>query len=382
MNTNLLGQPIGGYPAYTLSLQQKRQATLLYHWMSLDYLKGLLAMIDALIQGADVHLELAKRQGRDALIANPRWGVRDTSANWSTHVYPALEDFKKSTLRLIAWRASEAYCGTGANQCGHMISEFSSMWMTPEEEAQFNQQWEAVYNYASQIDAAAGAGGSRRLNDFHMVVNWQENADKFRRLPGFRVRTDVEGISGKKPPRTGVYLAQDAPNATLQFAWTGNDDGVLGNAIVFNDVGQRLLAAVGRDNLWIDDTNLIPAAIREMERNPKLDTGMVELAEVRAHPTLARSAMAFAAFTKRPCKWYFVEPINGEFDDEAELKAAPSPVSPVRLRCEAGQPCPKTGFWFTPARAGSRQRFEAGQVMREVGGDYGTTIWQWDDVQG
>jgi len=53
-----------------------------------------------------------------------------------------------------------------------------------------------------------------------------------------------------------------------------------------------------------------------------------------------------------------------------------------RLRCEAGQPCPRTGFWFTPARAGSRQRFEAGQVMPEVGGDYGTTIWQWDDQQG
>lgn len=54
----------------------------------------------------------------------------------------------------------------------------------------------------------------------------------------------------------------------------------------------------------------------------------------------------------------------------------------MRLRCEAGQPCPKTGFWFTPARAGSRQRFEVGQVMPEVGGDYGATIWQWDDQQG
>ncbi|MCA6215115.1 hypothetical protein KGA65_01050 [Ideonella sp. B7] len=57
-------------------------------------------------------------------------------------------------------------------------------------------------------------------------------------------------------------------------------------------------------------------------------------------------------------------------------------VAPQNLRCEANHPCPKTGFWFTPARAGSRQRFEAGQVMPEVGGDYGATIWQWDDEQG
>jgi len=54
----------------------------------------------------------------------------------------------------------------------------------------------------------------------------------------------------------------------------------------------------------------------------------------------------------------------------------------IRLRCEAGHPCPQTGFWFTPARAGSRQRFEVGQLMPEVGGDYGATIWQWDDTQG
>lgn len=56
-------------------------------------------------------------------------------------------------------------------------------------------------------------------------------------------------------------------------------------------------------------------------------------------------------------------------------------TSGERLRCEAGQPCPKAGFWFTPARAGSRQCFEAGQAMPEVGGDYGATLWQWDELQ-
>jgi len=56
-------------------------------------------------------------------------------------------------------------------------------------------------------------------------------------------------------------------------------------------------------------------------------------------------------------------------------------VAPQNLRCEVNHPCPKAGFWFTPARAGSRQRFEAGQVMPEVGGDYGAIPWQWDEVQ-
>lgn len=49
-----------------------------------------------------------------------------------------------------------------------------------------------------------------------------------------------------------------------------------------------------------------------------------------------------------------------------------------RGRCEAGQPCPQAGFWFTPAKVGSRHHFKAGEVMPQVGGDYGATIWQWD----
>ena len=51
------------------------------------------------------------------------------------------------------------------------------------------------------------------------------------------------------------------------------------------------------------------------------------------------------------------------------------------LRCLATQPCPRSGHWFTPARVGSRRRFVQGEMMPEVGGDYGVTIWQWDAQQ-
>ena len=50
-------------------------------------------------------------------------------------------------------------------------------------------------------------------------------------------------------------------------------------------------------------------------------------------------------------------------------------------RCEGGQPCPRAGWWHTPAREGSRQRFEAGTIMPKYASDYGTTIWQWDSNQ-
>ena len=51
------------------------------------------------------------------------------------------------------------------------------------------------------------------------------------------------------------------------------------------------------------------------------------------------------------------------------------------LRCEAGQPCPREGWWFTPAKAGSRHHFQQGEVMPALSTDYGATIWQWDERQ-
>lgn len=53
----------------------------------------------------------------------------------------------------------------------------------------------------------------------------------------------------------------------------------------------------------------------------------------------------------------------------------------THLRCLGGQRCPKAGFWFTPARQDSRSEFTLAEVMPEVGGDYGSTIWQWDEQQ-
>ena len=43
--------------------------------------------------------------------------------------------------------------------------------------------------------------------------------------------------------------------------------------------------------------------------------------------------------------------------------------------------CPRSGFWFTAAQAGSRRYFKAQETMPSVGGDYGSTLWQWDRNQ-
>jgi hypothetical protein len=69
-----------------------------------------------------------------------------------------------------------------------------------------------------------------------------------------------------------------------------------------------------------------------------------------------------------------------EVDDEDTVYAAAA-VDVGVSRAEAGQPCPRDGYWFTPARTQSRRHFTAGEIMPGVGGDYGITIWQWDKQQ-
>ena len=75
--------------------------------------------------------------------------------------------------------------------------------------------------------------------------------------------------------------------------------------------------------------------------------------------------------------------------DYARSHPAATPSNPTtdaggarsRPGVHAGQACPETGFWFTPAKANSRRHFSAGEVMPDVGGDYGATIWQWSPQQ-
>lgn len=51
-------------------------------------------------------------------------------------------------------------------------------------------------------------------------------------------------------------------------------------------------------------------------------------------------------------------------------------------RVEGGRPCPRTGYWESPARAGSRRMFSLGEIMPVfTEADFGLTIWHWSPDQ-
>ncbi|MBV1808410.1 PoNe immunity protein domain-containing protein [Pseudomonas viridiflava] len=47
-------------------------------------------------------------------------------------------------------------------------------------------------------------------------------------------------------------------------------------------------------------------------------------------------------------------------------------------RVVAGDPCTKTGYWFTPAQADSRRHFQQGEIMPSISDStWGDTLWYW-----
>jgi hypothetical protein len=224
---------------------------------------------------------------------------------------------------------------------------------------------------------------THRWTDSGFSDRWAEQSHLFAKVPKFRVRTDVEAESGKIPVRTGVYVPQNDPYGSLQFAWTGNSDGRLFDCSTFNELGLQALNTVGRDALWTDDPRLLPIV-----KQPKYLAGFKELDWFKEpnflnDPTRPQLYISSEGIFTRPCKWYFVEMVNGEYEDLAELEAQENTTTTgqERIRAEAGLPCPREGYYFTPARIGSRRFFKQGEIMPEVGGDYGATIWQWDGQQ-
>ncbi|HEY0064189.1 MAG TPA: hypothetical protein VGC21_18885 [Telluria sp.] len=362
---------------FQLTLWQKKQAALLYYFASPDYLKGLQQRTNDLIAFVDPTLDLAKVQQRDTLLIDKQWGSRNTSQNWANNAWPYLADFQMEVARAIANRSFEIYSVTGVDNCARGMSEYSMQWTTPTEQDRFDAMFEELSLYAMEIDETMDkTEPASKWNDFRLTITWLEFRKRLPRLPKFRVRTDIEGETPRVPPKTGVYVPQDDPYGSLQFAWSGGTGGVLRECPTFNDVGLDALRAVGHRDLWIDEKKMYRFATSD--KYISLFRKEVIWDSV-PKPILAPSAVGRTAFTSRPCKWYYVEMIDGEFEDIDDSLTPGLPDK--RLRVEGGNPCPEAGYYFTPANQNSRRYFNRDEIMPDLGGNSWQTIWQWDEQQ-
>lgn len=358
-----------------LSLWQKKQATLLYHYASLEYLKPLHGMVNDVIKGIDITLQLASDEGRDHLVLGELgWEARDTSANWSTYGFPALLDLQKSVARQIAHIAFEAYGITGVNNCSRTLRELSMMWSTPGEEDRFEKQMEALGSYAAPINTTLSRAPG--WSDVLFYVYWEEIKADFPHIPQFRLRQDVLGESDKKPPRTGVYAPIGDPYGSLQFAWTGDNYGELCDCTTFNQMGLDAVHAVGIENLWNNSPELLSFLMQSSYR----DAYEKECHKCNFDPADPESATAYLsgdAFVDLPRKWVYVEMLPDAFEDlpSEEVKTT-QPTD--RLRAEPNDLVPKTGWWHSQAKPNGQYLhwFEAGQRFPDWHStNYGSVIW-------
>lgn len=103
-------------------------------------------------------------------------------------------------------------------------------------------------------------------------------------------------------------------------------------------------------------------------------------------PYMTAYMMDFSFPEPELADWDFFVALKGSFDYMRENAhkhhGAASPGDPSISRVEAGKPASRSGWWFTPAKQGSRRYFKQGDVLPEIeGSTYGATFWQWSPDQ-
>lgn len=87
--------------------------------------------------------------------------------------------------------------------------------------------------------------------------------------------------------------------------------------------------------------------------------------------------------SREPTQWVLVERVPGEFVDDPLANLLQDAAASLRVgRVPAGASCPQSGWWYTPAKLGSRRYFRQGEVFPRIeDSDYGDTFWLWSQDQ-
>lgn len=264
------------------------------------------------------------------------------------------------------------------------------MWATQEQEDEFKQCFDDVFQYAIKVDSCVRRPCAS-MQEVQHASGWRAVEHLFPRLPKLVVREDIVGRSGEVPPKTGVYVPQKDYFGVCQFGWTGSylperKEGYLDNANLLNDLGRNAANAIGHKHLWAEDLRLVEYLKKSKyasdyssyvnERKKRRPKASVD------DPIEAVIYVSEFGTESKPVDWYYVELIEGEYDDDPD--ADPTVItesSASHNRVEANHVCPRSGWWVCPAKSNSRRYFEQGAVMPSLGSDYGLTIWQYDTDQ-
>ncbi|MFV5191991.1 MULTISPECIES: hypothetical protein [Acinetobacter] len=358
---------------------QKQSVALIYYVTSRSYLEMLLTKLDDLIQYTGGVIDLADQQYRDRVLLQEGWEMGDTSANWSTYAYPSLLDFRLGLIRIIEQTKQEKYGWTPAYNTARMLGEFQPNWMSEEEETDFKMRFDELYRLCSYYDSCVKPPRSWSLYSLFEVIKELEIFDH--KVPKFTIRTDIRVNSGELISKTGVYIPVGDQYGVPQFAWTYQESdtferGWLEKCRTINALGKQLFSKFNEYTAWTPSEELRTFAIENIKKK-KIDDdfGYVKL-NYDSQLRLAPELIANNVFSKADCSWYFVELVEGEFEDiggeEIDVFATPD------LKVIGGELCPRTGYWILSSQKEKRLYFTKGTLIPKYNKDWGEEYWIFD----
>lgn len=255
-----------------------------------------------------------------------------------------LGEMEKSEASYTNARAMLAYgeytqmrrwCG-GLMNIPRGFAESSMDWLPMEQQDHFKEKLNNAYGIASAyVDATVMSGrhfcdpeGDWRADKDYgfpssdIALYWEDFEQGLAELPEYAPDTSLSCTTGQSVPWTGVWIPAEGPGtASLAFCCQGQ---------------------------------IMQSAYEVFFTKEHPDFEQTRPVDVTWHPFRPTGRML---------------PLGGD-----------KTADPLRI--PAGQSASQSGYWYTPAKQGSRRHFKRGDVFPEIeGSNYGATFWQWSPNQ-
>jgi hypothetical protein len=307
---------------------------LLERYSSLDYFGQMRDAFEACVKAAENALgEFMKHLPPDyrSLPLN-----QQPDAVWGERVIPNLQ-WTLAGLNdgyIVLSHGDADALGTAGNvqtAFSSIIRDYTSDWMPQPYQDEFEKFWRKAAKPKSNIFHTQQGNWEIGSLSYDYHERDRGPLDAPLSWPIYRLNHAVTVETNDKVPQNGVYLP-DAPNSAAQFLIKGYE-------------------------AWRAYVQPTPDELDEWGGYFK-------------NPTI-----------RQACTWTLVERVADSGGGTGCGPQGGTGGVTRRPNVPAGQPCPEAGWWFTPAKTGSRRYFKQGETMPSVGGDYGLTFWQWSPDQ-
>lgn len=214
----------------------------------------------------------------------------------------------------------------------------------------------------NQVEAEHGYGGLSSILPF--------DYDSYMPIE-FELSQKYSGLDVDSMPHS---LASKLVNHIKGVNWQS----IIGNSFIENLGGESVLRQKLSGSGNIDITNYNNGVIIQAGEHPELgpigEGGLDSYIAVNRILKLVRNPEPDQLHHYSPYGNCFEEQSTNLWYERFDQNESIAPPS----RIESNKPCTKDGYWFTPAKANSRNFFKQGELMPSFNdSDWGDTLWYW-----